>query len=215
MDYFFERGSNAKTLREYLMKNIFRQFCILVSAMTIIFSGGIAQQEQDLSFQLKKLGPQNAESYLHPMIDGFMSDINSAWDHSAETQDILKFNISLKHVSVLTVDADRKYNLITPEYIEIRNPNTSGTVRLHHGTDYASIVTDAPTVAGAVQDQSVNIDPQSWYYNAYINSHNGNAALYQIPRGYSTVAIPLILNCRSVYLLDLKRWCDISQHSKL
>jgi hypothetical protein len=175
------------------MKNISCGILIIVFPIMIIISITSAQQNQDLSFQLKKLSPQNVETYLHPMIDGFMLDINSTLYHTAKTQDFLTFNVSIKHVSIVTGDDDKKFNLITPEYIDIRDPNSSGTIRLYRDADYNAVVVGAPTVAGDIQDPRVTINPQSSYYNAYINSHGGNQELFQIPRGYSTPSIPLII----------------------
>ena len=172
------------------MKFSYQYFFIVIFAITVVDRPAHAQQ--DLSAQLSKVGSENYKNYLNPVFAGFSADVNSALYHSAKVQGLLGFEISVNHVSVWITDSDKKYDFISPDYIDIRNPYASGTVRLNRNTDYNDFA-GAPTMAGDIQDRSVRLSPQSLYYYTYRNSHNGSDVLFSIPRGYSIIAVPLII----------------------
>ena len=87
----------------------------------------------------------------------------------------------------------RRYDFITPDYVDIRNPSGAGTLSLYKNTDYDGVIPGAATAVGAINDNAVHMRPQSSYYNTYRNAHNGSDILFPIPRGYSMPAVGLVM----------------------
>lgn len=150
------------------------------------------QPDQDLSFQLMRTGPQNIDAYIAPWVKAYSLNINSGLFYTAKVHRFLEFDISLKHISVLTPTDKRTYDFVTPDYIDVRVPPGMGGVRLYRNVDYDGTVS-APSVAGEIQGAPVRIKPQSAYYSTYVNSHNGSDVTLETPRGYSTKNIPLLV----------------------
>jgi hypothetical protein len=173
------------------MKSIIRNLPVVLCIL--LLTSSYASAQQDLSAQLSRTGDQNVRNYLSPLLTGFAADLNSTFYHSAAVHDLLGFDIDIKQLSVITADADKTYDFITPDYVDIRNPSGAGTVRLYKNTDYNGVVPGAATAVGAINDNAVHLRPQSSYYNTYRNAHNGSDILFPIPRGYSIPGVGLVM----------------------
>lgn len=164
-------------------------------SLAIIISRTKAQPQpgQDLSFQLKKLGPQNIENYLLPFINGMTANIHSGLFHTAKVHNLFGFDISLKHISVQVSSNEKKFSFLTPENLLIRNPSGIGVAQLIRGQDYDEFIPDAPTIAGDIEGRTLRINPNSSYYNNYKNSHGGSDELLRTQRGYLMPTVPIVV----------------------
>jgi hypothetical protein len=107
--------------------------------------------------------------------------------------DILGFDVGIKFGIATMTDADKKYDFVTPDYLDIKNP-LGGTFRLVAGTDYDAKVTGVPTVVGEDKEYSVRMKQttaNTLLYNYYKTQNSGSDVLFPIPKGLNLPAVPL------------------------
>jgi hypothetical protein len=142
---------------------------------------------QDLSTELSRVGKQNVSNYVSPIFNGFSADLNSAFYHSADLHGVLGFDVGVKLGFALITDADKKYDFITPDFININN----GAVQLHAGIDYDAVVPGVPTAVGEKDIKYYVRVKSSLAGNAYKAANGNSDILFQIPNGFGIPAIPL------------------------
>ncbi len=167
------------------MKSIVRYLLAVVCVITTISSFVVAQ---DLSAELSRVGALNVKNYVNPIFNGFAADLNSGFYHSADLHGVLGFDVGVKVGFSFITASDKKYDFITPDFININN----GAVQLHAGQDYDSVVTGVPTAVGDKNTKYyVRMKSSSIYYNTYKAANGGSDVIFQIPNGFDLPAVPL------------------------
>lgn len=171
------------------MKSIVR-YLILILCFAAMTNQVVAQ---DLSTELSRVGELNVSNYVSPIFNGFAADLNSAFYHSADLHGVLGFDVGMKLGFALITDVDKKYDFITPDFININN----GAVQLHAGVDYDAVVPGVPTAVGDKNTKYYvhmkETPSNTLMYQAYTAAHNGSNNLFQIPNGFDLTAVPLIM----------------------
>ncbi len=142
---------------------------------------------QDLSTELSRVGAKNASNYVSPIFNGFAADLNSAFYHSADLHEVLGFDVGVKFGLSIVKDADRKYDFVTPDFINISN----GALQLHAGVDYDAVVPGVPTAVGDKNTKYYVRVKQSPAGTAYTAANGGSDILFQIPNGFDLPAVPM------------------------
>jgi len=168
-----------RTFMKFITRYLILIFCIAAVTNQII--------AQDLAEELSRVGAKNAANYVSPIFNGFAGDLNSAFYHSADLHGVLGFDVGVKVGLAMIKDADRKYDFVTPDFINISN----GAVQLHAGVDYDAVVPGVPTAVGDKNTKYyVRVKP-SLAGNAYTAANGGSDILFQIPNGFDLPAVPM------------------------
>jgi hypothetical protein len=148
---------------------------------------------------LIKVGVKNVRNYVTPIFNDLSADLNSAFYHSADLHNVLGFDVGIKFGAAITTDDQRKYEFVTPDFINIKDPVTHNTITLVAGTDYEKSIAGAPTVVGYKSDQIYvhmirsTTDPvKRGIYDSLV-ARKGNNNLFQVPGGFDLGAVPLII----------------------
>jgi len=167
--------------------------CVSIAASRYIVA-------QDLSAELSRVGTLNVKNYVNPIFNGFAADLNSGFYHSADLHGVLGFDVGVKVGLAQIIDANKKYDFITPDHISIKNPAIpTQTISLNAGTDYDAVVSGVPTAVG---DKSTKFyvkmirstsDPIKQAIFDNLVSQHGSNNLFQIPNGFDLAAVPLIM----------------------
>ena len=153
------------------MQRIFR-VCVLM--LGVLLLAGTTANAQDLRAQLAKLPSNALEGYATPMLNGWVTDLNSAFFSTADLHGFLGFDVSVKLATTLVKDEDKTYVLALPSTI---GAYTAGTLP----TNYPSSVT-LPTAVGEKGDFAVK-------------TNNGLTTITTVPGGFGLAAIgsPLVI----------------------
>jgi hypothetical protein len=156
---------------------------LCITALMHSFAAG-----QDLLDELQRVGVKNIRNYVSPFFDDFSADLNSAFYHSANLHSVLGFDVGVKVGCAITTDAQRKYDFVTPDYIDF-----SGG-KLLAGRDYDDKVAGAPTAVGDQKNKFyVRVKSTSPYYAAYLAANHNSDIIFQIPNGFDLGAVPMIM----------------------
>jgi hypothetical protein len=167
------------------MKSFLRYALVAVCVVAAVSNFVVAQ---DLSTELSRVGKQNVSNYVSPIFNGFSADLNSAFYHSADLHGVLGFDVGVKLGLAMITDADKKYDFVTPDFININN----GAVQLHAGQDYDNVVTGVPTAVGDKNTKYyVRMKSSSVYYDTYKLANGGSDVIFQIPNGFDLPAVPM------------------------
>jgi hypothetical protein len=179
------------------VKSIVRYLLAVACIFAVTSSFVVAQ---DLSAELSRVGTLNVKNYVNPIFNGFAADLNSGFYHSADLHDVLGFDVGVKVGFAQIIDADKKYDFITPDHISIKNPAIpTQTISLDAGTDYDAVVSGVPTAVGdkntkfyAKMIRSTSDPSKQAIFDNLISQHGSNN-LFQIPNGFDLAAVPLIM----------------------
>jgi hypothetical protein len=176
------------------MQSIVRYFLVVLCVVGLTSSLATAQ---DLSAELAKVGTVNVRNYVNPIFNGFSADLNSGFYHSADLHGVLGFDVGMKIGFALITDADKKYDFVTPDHINFKNPITQAPMTLTAGTDYNAVVAGVPTAVGDkntkfyVKMIRSTSDPiKQAIFDSFVLQHGSNN-LFQIPNGFDLPAVPM------------------------
>jgi hypothetical protein len=175
---------------KFIIRFFFPVVCVVVLTTSLV-------QSQDLSAELSRVGTLNVKNYVNPIFNGFAADLNSGFYHSADLHSVLGFDVGIKIGLARITDAQKKYDFISPDHINIKIPNTQTQVQLIAGTDYDAGVTGVPTAVGEkgtkyyvkMKRSTTDLVKQGIYDN--LVAQNGSNNLFQIPNGFDLPAVPL------------------------
>jgi hypothetical protein len=167
---------------------------LLIVACVVAFVSSLATT-QDLRDQLTKVGTKNVQNYVTPIFNGWATDLNSGIYHSADLHGVLGFDVGLKFGIALITNEDKKYDFLTPDYININ----SGTDTLFAGIDYDAAVPGVPTAVGDKDTKyyvrlirSATDPVKQAMYDSWVTTHGSNN-LFQIPNGFNLPIVPLFM----------------------
>ena len=139
----------------------------------LILTLGIGSMSaQDLGEQLKKIGSENAQGYLSPLLSGWGAGLNSGFYHTADLHAPLGFDIQIKLTLAQLPTGDREFSYRLPAQM------TVGAQTFVAGVDYPAEVSTS-TAIGAKGGAVVRTF--------------GGTELAQLPGGMDVPTAPLLI----------------------
>jgi hypothetical protein len=168
------------------MKSFLRKVGVVFAAAVLV--GGTASS-QDLKEQLSKLGFDAATKYTTPLLQGFGSNLNSAFYHSADLHSVLGFDVGIKFAVTTFEDVDKTYSLDLPPSM------TYNGVTFTRGTHYPASVTSNTAIG-----ENTNTEVKTTAPAGPGGIVPAGTTILTLPGGFNIPGVPLVMPQASIGL---------------
>jgi len=161
-----------------------KKFLTSLVPLVLVIGMNAAVAGDDLGSTLSKLAGDNAKNYVGPLLNGWGADLNSDLYHTADTHDILGFDIQAKLSAAQISSGDKTYDFKMPATFQYTDP-----FGLQHtfvaGVDYPSTV-KAPTAVGSKDTVGVHTFKTA-------NTLQQSILIFSHPGGFNLPMVPLVM----------------------